>query len=336
MAFLDFEKPVIEIEKKIEELKNLGKGKNVNFSSEIVRLEKKCVKLKEEIFGNLTPWQRVQLSRHPDRPYTIDYIKRIFSDFIELHGDRNFADDKAIIGGIAFFEKEPVVVIGHQKGRTVQENKERNFGMPHPEGYGKALKLMRFADKFRRIVIIFIDTPGAYPGIGAEERGQAEAIATNLKEMAGLSVPIICVVIGEGGSGGALAVGVGNKVLMLENAIYSVISPEGCASILWRDSSEAKKAAEKLSLTAVDLLKWGIIDEIILEPLGGGHHDYDSVSCEVKKALQRNITELKKLTPEELIEQRYIKFRKIGQIEVGGKNKSANSRKQQEKRERKK
>ncbi|MCK4533627.1 acetyl-CoA carboxylase carboxyltransferase subunit alpha [bacterium] len=331
MAFLDFEKPIIEIEKKIKEFKNIGKDKHVDFSSEINKLEKKCLKLKKEIFSKLSPWQKVQLSRHPDRPYTMDYIKGLMFDFIELHGDRNFADDKAIIGGVAFFGKEPVVVIGHQKGRSLQENKERNFAMPHPEGYGKALKLMQLANKFGRTVIIFIDTPGAYPGIAAEERGQAESIATNLKEMAGFGVPILCVVIGEGGSGGALAVGVGNKVVMLENAIYSVISPEGCASILWRDSSEAKKAAEKLALTAPDLLRNGIIDEIIPEPLGGAHCDYNFVIEQVRKSLIRNIAEFKKFTSEELIEQRYNKFRKIGQIKTGKGKKPISQSKQRKK-----
>ncbi len=332
MAFLEFEKPIEDIKKKIAELKNMEKDQGIDFSSEIIKLEKKCLKIKKEIFINLSPWQKVKLSRHPNRPYTLDYIKGLMSDFIELHGDRNFADDKAIVGGIAFFEKNPVVVIGHQKGRTLQENKERNFAMPHPEGYGKALKLMQLADKFGRTVIIFIDTPGAYPGIAAEERGQAESIATNLKEMAGFGVPIICVVIGEGGSGGALAVGVGNKVLMLENAIYSVISPEGCASILWRDSSEAKKAAEKLALTAPDLLKNGIIDEIIPEPLGGAHCDYNAVIAEVKKSLIRNISKFKKFTAEELIEQRYNKFRKIGQIKTGTGKKPINLLEQRKKK----
>ena len=314
---LDFERPVVELEKKIEELKSLGADNKVDFSKEIASLEKKCDKLKKEIFGKLTPWQRVQLARHPRRPYTLDYIDLLTSDFVEFRGDRNFADDPATVAGMAKFDNETVVVIGHQKGRTLQENMVRNFGMPHPEGYRKALRMMNMAEKFSFPVISFIDTPGAYPGIGAEERGQAEAIARNLKAMSELEVPIIVVVIGEGGSGGALGIGVGDKVLMLENAIYSVISPEGCASILWRDASKAPEAAKALKLTAQDLLGLKVIDEIINEPLGGAHRDIGFVGRQLEEKIKRYLGELKNLPVEELLRRRYQRFRILGKFVEG-------------------
>jgi len=311
---LDFERPVVELEKKIEELKNLGAQNKVDFTKEIEGLEKKCEKLKREIFGKLTPWEKVQLARHPKRPYTLDYINLLMSDFVEFRGDRSFADDPSIVAGIAKFGKETVVVIGHQKGRTLQENVMRNFGMPHPEGYRKALRMMKFAEKFSVPVISFIDTPGAYPGIGAEERGQAEAIARNLKAMSELEVPIIVVVIGEGGSGGALGIGVGDKVLMLENAIYSVISPEGCASILWRDAAKAPEAAKALKLTAQDLLTLKVIDEIIDEPLGGVHRDIGFVGRQLEEKIRKYLGELKDLPREELLRRRYQRFRALGKF----------------------
>jgi len=311
---LDFEKPVVELEKKIEELKKLSANEKIDFSQEIMSLEKKCDELKKEIFGNLTPWQRVQLARHPRRPYTLDYINLLLSDFVEVRGDRNFADDPAIVAGMAKFENETVVVIGHQKGRTLQENMMRNFGMPHPEGYRKALRVMKLAERFSIPVISFIDTPGAYPGIGAEERGQAEAIARNLKAMSELEVPIIIVVIGEGGSGGALGIGVGDKILMLENAIYSVISPEGCASILWRDTAKAPEAAEALKLTARDLLELKVIDEIIEEPLGGAHRDMGFMAKQLAEKIKTYIAELKNLPVEELLRRRYQRFRLMGEF----------------------
>ncbi len=312
IAVLDFEKPIAELETKINELKSLAAEQKVNFSDEITVLEEKCEKLKKEIFGNLTAWQKVLLARHPRRPYTLDYIHLLFTDFLELHGDRHFADDQAFVGGMTFFENEPVMVIGQQKGRTVQENMERNFGMPHPEGYRKALRLMKLAEKFSRPIISFIDTPGAYPGIGAEERGQAEAIAENLKVMSQLAVPIIVIVTGEGGSGGALAGSIGDRILMLENTIYSVISPEGCAAILFRDANKASEAAEILKLTANDLLKFGIIDEIIPEPLGGAHRDYVTTAESIRKVLKKYLVELKSIPTKKLLDLRYEKFRKIG------------------------
>jgi acetyl-CoA carboxylase carboxyl transferase subunit alpha len=311
---LDFERPVVELEKKIEELKKLDANGKVDFSQEIASLETKCDELKKEIFGNLTPWQKVQLARHPRRPYTMDYINLLLTDFVELRGDRNFADDPAIVAGMAKFENQTVMVIGHQKGRTLQENMMRNFGMPHPEGYRKALRLMKLAEKFLIPVISFIDTPGAYPGIGAEERGQAEAIAQNLKVMSELEVPIIVVVIGEGGSGGALGIGVGDKVLMLENAIYSVISPEGCASILWKDAAKAPEAAKALKLTARDLLELKVIDEIIEEPLGGGHRDIGFMGKQLAEKIKIYLNELKNLPVEELLRNRYQKFRLLGEF----------------------
>lgn len=305
--YLDFEKPVIELEKKIEELKNL-----TGVEDELARLKAQAERLKKKIYSNLTRWQRVQLARHPRRPYSVDIINAITSDFIELHGDRRFGDDNAIVAGIARIDKFNVAITAQQKGRDTKEKIRRNFGMPHPEGYRKALRIMRMAEKFNLPVINLVDTPGAYPGVGAEERGQFEAIAVNLFECATLGTPIVVVVIGEGGSGGALALAVGDRVLMLENAIYSVISPEGCASILWRDAAKNKEAAEALKLTAQDLYQFKIIDEIIPEPLGGAHMDYQKTADNVKEAILRNLTELKKIPISELIEMRIKKFQNMG------------------------
>lgn len=314
MNGLDFEKPIIELEKKIQELKSFTSDKKIDLSLEVKRLEAKLEQLKKDTYGNLTAWQRVQIARHPLRPYTLDYINILMTDFVELHGDRSFSDDKAIIGGFAKLDNQKIMVIGHQKGRDIKENLKRNFGCAHPEGYRKALRLMQLAEKFNLPSIIFIDTPGAYPGIGAEERGQAQAIALNLREMAHIAVPLIAVVIGEGGSGGALGIGVADKIFVLENAYYSVISPEGCAAILWKDSSKAPEAAEVLKLTAADLLKMGIIDEVIPEPLGGAHHDPQKTAEVLKEILNKNLKELNSLKKEELLKLRYQKFRKIGSI----------------------
>ncbi len=311
---LDFEKPIVELEKKIGELKKFTDSEEMDLSGEIKELEKKAEKLKKEIFANLTPWQRIQLVRHPRRPYTLDYINLIMDDFQELHGDRSFSDDKAIVGGLAKLAGQPIVIIGHQKGRDTKENLRRNFGMSHPEGYRKSLRIMKLGEKFGFPIITFIDTPGAYPGIGAEERGQAGAIAENLREMSHLKVPIVSLVIGEGGSGGALGLGIGDKVLMLENAVYSVISPEGCAAIIWKERSKAPEAAKALNLTAQDLLGLGIIDEIIPEPLGGAHRDYAGSASNLKKALKNNLEELAKLSGSELVEKRYSKYRKMGKF----------------------
>lgn len=310
--FFDFEKPVAELEKKIEKLKGYPEDKIARVADEIKKLEEKAAELQKEIFARLTPWQKTLLARHISRPHTLDYINLLMTDFIELHGDRNFGDDNSIVGGTAKFESISVVVIGHQKGQTVKENVFRNFGMPNPEGYRKALRLMRFAEKFSKPIITFIDTPGAYPGIGAEERGQAEAIARNLMEMAHLKTPIIVVVAGEGGSGGALALGVGDRILMLEHSIYSVISPEGCAAILWNDSSRAAEAAETLKLTAADLYKFKVIDEIIEEPPGGAHRDQKEMAGRLGRMLIRQLNELKNIPIAELIQKRYERFRNIG------------------------
>ncbi|MDI6641619.1 MAG: acetyl-CoA carboxylase carboxyltransferase subunit alpha [Elusimicrobiota bacterium] len=314
----DFERPIIELENRIAELEKISQAGNntqipqVDISSEIKALKEKCQQLQQEIYSNLTPAQRVQLARHPKRPYTLDYVNLLFSDFTELHGDRNFADDRAIIAGMAFFNGKSVAVIGHQKGRTVEENIERNFGMAHPEGYRKALRVMKLAEKFSKPVIIFIDTPGAYPGIGAEERGQAEAIARNLKEMSVLKTPIICVVIGEGGSGGALGIGIADRILMLENSYYSVISPEGCASILFRDTSKSAEAAQALKITANDLFNLKVIDEIITEPLGGAHRNINQTAENIKQSLTKHLSELLNLSTNSLLELRYKKYRSIG------------------------
>ena len=309
---LDFEKPIIELEKKIVELRTYSSGEKIDLNGEIRSLEKKLEKVKKEIFGNLTPWQRVQISRHPKRPYTLDYIKLICDNFIELHGDRLFGDDKAIVGGLASLGDERILILGHQKGRDTREKMERNFGCAHPEGYRKAIRLMKLAERFGLSIISFVDTPGAYPGIGAEERGQAEAIARNLRKMFELEVPVIVVVIGEGGSGGALGIGIGDKVFVMENAYYSVISPEGCAAILWKDRTKAAEAARLLKLTAKDLLDMGIIDAIVPEPLGGAQRDVETMAKTIKELLIKNLKELKQIPVKQLLETRYEKFRKLG------------------------
>lgn len=309
---LDFEKPILELERKIEELKKFTSSENIDLSNEIKKLEDKLDKLKREVFEGLTPWQRVQIARHPKRPYTLDYIGLIMTDFAEVHGDRVFGDDKALICGLAKIDGQKVVVMGHQKGRDTKENLMRNFGSAHPEGYRKAMRVMKLGEKFKLPIIVFIDTPGAYPGIGAEERGQAEAIALNLMEMARIKVPIICFIIGEGGSGGALGIGVGDRICVLENAYYSVISPEGCAAILWKDRSMAPDAAKALKLTAQDLLDLGLIDEIVREPLGGAHRDPANTASAIKESVKKYLKELCALAPAALIEARYEKYRKIG------------------------
>ncbi|HRY29478.1 MAG TPA: acetyl-CoA carboxylase carboxyltransferase subunit alpha [Elusimicrobiota bacterium] len=312
----DFEKPVMDLEQQIQELQAIVKQNGVvGITDEIRALQDRCEELKKEIYGGLTPWQRVQIARHPRRPYSLDYIEKIFGEFHELHGDRHFSEDKAIVGGVGFLDEMPVLVVGHQKGRTLQDSMARNFGMPHPEGYRKALRLMRLAARFSLPIVTFIDTAGAYPGIGAEERGQATAIAENLREMAEIPVPIVCCIIGEGGSGGALAIGVGNRLLMLENAWYSVISPEGCASILYRDAAKAPEAARALKLTATDLKELGIIDELVPEPLGGAHRDADVTAANLKAALKKHFEDLLPLSPEKLLDQRYEKFRAIGHFQ---------------------
>ncbi|MGA1862707.1 acetyl-CoA carboxylase carboxyltransferase subunit alpha [Deferribacter thermophilus] len=309
---LPFEIQIFELEKKIEELKKVSELSDESLSKEIENLEKKLEQVKASIYKSLTPQQKVMVARHPNRPYTLDFVKYIFEDFVELHGDRLFRDDPAIVCGLAKLDGEPVTIVGHQKGKNTKDNIYRNFGMAHPEGYRKALRVFQLAEKFRRPIITFVDTPGAFPGIEAEERGQAEAIARNLKEMAGLTVPMITIITGEGGSGGALAIAMGNRVLMLEHAIYAVISPEGCASILWKDASYADKAAEALKLTAQDLLKLKIIDEIIKEPLGGAHRDHLETAKNVKYAIRKHLNELLAMSPEKLFEDRYIKYRNMG------------------------
>jgi acetyl-CoA carboxylase carboxyl transferase subunit alpha len=313
---LEFEKPLLELENRIAELRTSEAPQAAR--DEISRLEERLHRLQQKVYGGLTAWQRARLARHPKRPHTLDFFRLLLDDFVEMHGDRVFGDDKAIVGGLASFDGEPVVVIGHQKGRDTRENIARNFGMPHPEGYRKALRLMQFAAKFGKPILTFIDTPGAYPGLGAEERGQAEAIARNLREMAGLRTPILCVVTGEGGSGGALAIGVGNRVLMLEYAIYSVISPEGCAAILWGDAAKAPEAAELMRVTAPDLLRLGVIDAIVPEPVGGAHRNWEATAANLRAALRDQLWELKSKSGEELVEERYEKFRRIGAFEEAG------------------
>ncbi|MFA4984833.1 MAG: acetyl-CoA carboxylase carboxyltransferase subunit alpha [Candidatus Omnitrophota bacterium] len=312
MQGLEFEKPIVELEKKIQELRNFISDKKIDLSSELKRLEDKLEHLKRDTYTNLTPWQRVQIARHPQRPYTLDYIGMMMTDFVEVHGDRAFADDKAIICGFAKLDNQKVAVIGHQKGRDTKENIHRNFGCAHPEGYRKALRMMQLAEKFNLAIVIFIDTPGAYPGVGAEERGQSQAIALNLREMVRVAVPIIATVIGEGGSGGALGIGIADYVGVLENSYYSVISPEGCAAILWKDGSKAPHASEVLKLTAADLLGMGIIDEVIPEPMGGAHRDAHQMSDTIKAAVKKQLKELGAYDKEKLLEMRYQKFRKIG------------------------
>ncbi|MGO4888692.1 acetyl-CoA carboxylase carboxyl transferase subunit alpha [Anaerobacillus sp. MEB173] len=311
---LNFERPVIELKQKIAELKQFTKDKDIDLSGEIAKLEDRLEQLESDIYGNLKPWERVQIARHSERPTTLDYISHIFTDFLEMHGDRLYGDDEAIVAGIAKFHGQPVTVIGHQRGKDTKENLRRNFGMPHPEGYRKALRLMKQANKFNRPIICFIDTKGAYPGMAAEERGQSEAIARNLLEMAGLTVPIICIVIGEGGSGGALALGVGNHIHMLENSTYSVISPEGAAALLWKDASQAQRAAETMKITAPDLKDLDVIDEIIPEVKGGAHRDTAIQAKEIDRVLRQSFDELMKLSKEELVEQRYQKYKNIGQF----------------------
>ncbi|HSE93750.1 MAG TPA: acetyl-CoA carboxylase carboxyltransferase subunit alpha [Methylomirabilota bacterium] len=309
---LEFEQPLLELEARITALQALDDPAQ---RDEIGRLEDRLARLRQKTFAGLTAWQTTQLARHPRRPHMRDFCRLVFEDFIELHGDRLYADDQAIVGGLACFEGYGVVVIGHQKGRETREKLARNFGMPHPEGYRKALRLMRLAEKFGKPVVSLIDTPGAYPGIGAEERGQAEAIARNLREMAALRTPIVAVVTGEGGSGGALALGMGNRVLMLQYAVYSVISPEGCAAILWGDAAKAPDAAEIMKITAPDLLRLGVIDGIVPEPAGGAHRDWDVTAANLKAALATHLADLKVKSPEALVTERYDKFRRIGAFE---------------------
>jgi acetyl-CoA carboxylase carboxyl transferase subunit alpha len=311
--YMEFEKPLAELEKKIQELHTMSTD-TMDLKAEISKLEKRADKMREEIFSNLTRAQTAQVARHINRPFTMDYVKLICTDFIELHGDRNFGDDHAIVAGLARLDGEPVMVIGHQKGRDTKEKVYRNFGMPNPEGYRKALRFMELAERFKLPIITLVDTPGAFPGIGAEERGQAEAIARNLREMAQLKVPIIVVITGEGGSGGALAIAVGDRVLMLEFAVYAVISPEGCAAILWSDGTKGAQAAEALKPTARDIKNLEVIDEIIKEPLGGAHRDHKAMAETLHEALTRNLKELKKLSAKELVEERYQKFRKMSRF----------------------
>ena len=313
MATLDFEKPILDLEHKIEDLRQMG-SKRVTLEPEIKRLESKLEKLKNDIYNNMTPWQRVQIARHPKRPYTLDYIRMMTDEFLELHGDRLFSDDNAMIGGFAKIDGQKVMIIGHQKGRDVKENVLRNFGCAHPEGYRKAMRLMRLAVKFHVPVICLIDTPGAYPGIGAEERGQAQAIAENLRDMAGIKTPIAAVIIGEGGSGGALGIGVADRTFILQHAYFSVISPEGCASILWRSSLKAPQAAEALKMHGEDLIKFKIVDEIIPEPLGGAHRDPQEVALNLKAALLKYFKKAATLSTDEILDARYKKFREIGEF----------------------
>lgn len=311
---LELEKPIIELEKKVDELKRFSQDNNVDLSHEIYILNRKIDKLKTRVYQDPSPWIKVNLARHKDRPTTLDYIENLIDGFMELHGDRYFGDDKSIVGGIGYYKGNPVTVIGHQKGKDTKDNIKRNFGMPNPEGYRKALRLMKQAEKFKRPIINFIDTPGAYCGIGAEERGQGEAIARNLMEMSRINTPIISILIGEGGSGGALALGVSNKVFMLENTVYSVISPEGLASILWKDSKLVKEASDVMKLTAKDLYGLGVIDGIIREK-NGAHNNIREVSQEIDKLLENELAGLKTMAEEELLNQRYEKFRKIGNLE---------------------
>ncbi len=309
---LEFEKPIVELEQTLEALRKQAEEQKIDLSAQIKDIEEKLETTKKDIFTNLTPWQRVQLARHPKRPYALDYLQRIATEFIELHGDRRFGDDHAIIGGLATIEGRRVMVIAQQKGRDTKENLMRNFGSPHPEGYRKALRLMQLAEKFDLPVISFVDTPGAYPGVGAEERHIAEAIAVNLREMMTLKTPTLAVILGEGGSGGALGIAVCDRVLIMENAYYSVISPEGCAAILWKDRANAAQAAAALKLTAKDLLELGIVDEIIPEPLGGAQKDYDAAAAALKKALLKHLDKLMDSKISELLEDRYKKYRKMG------------------------
>ncbi len=313
MADLDFEKQIVELENKIEELRKMS-SRRVTLEPEIKRLETKLDRLKNDIYANLSPWQRVQIARHPKRPYTLDYIRLMTDEFLELHGDRLYADDLALVGGFAKIDGQKVMLMGHQKGRDVKESIQRNFGCAHPEGYRKAMRLMRMAAKFHIPIICLIDTPGAYPGIGAEERGQAQAIAENLRDMTSIRTPIIAAIIGEGGSGGALGVGVADRVLILQHAYYSVISPEGCASILWRSSAKAPQAAEALKIHGEDLIKYKIVDDIIPEPLGGAHRDIEATAASLKSALLKNLKKLSSLETDALLEARYQKYRSVGEF----------------------
>jgi acetyl-CoA carboxylase carboxyl transferase subunit alpha len=315
LNFLEFEQPIADLQAKIDELRRVGFDNEINISEEIAKLEEKSRKLTEQVFSNLTAWQISQLSRHPQRLYTLDYVNLIFQDFKELHGDRTFADDPAIVGGIAKLDGIPVMLIGHQKGRDTKEKIHRNFGMPRPEGYRKALRLMKLAERFKLPIICLIDTPGAYPGINAEERGQSEAIARNLFEMATLNTPIICTVIGEGGSGGALAIGVGDRLLMLQYSTYSVISPEGCASILWKSAEKAELAAEAMGITSDRLMDLGLIDEVVAEPLGGCHRDREKTAENLKSILKRNLEELALVPKERLLSERHQKLMSYGVFE---------------------
>jgi acetyl-CoA carboxylase carboxyl transferase subunit alpha len=317
MAVLEFEKKIEELSNKIEELKSFSKAQDVDLTSEVEKMEAKLLKMKNEIYNNLTPWEKLSLAKLIERPTALDYIERIFTDFIELHGDRGFKDDASIVGGVGRLNEWPVTIIGQQKGRNTKENIVRNFGMPHPEGYRKALRLMKQAEKFNRPVICIVDTPGAFCGIGAEERGQGEAIARNLMVMSNLRVPIISVFIGEGGSGGALALAVADEVWMLENSVYSILSPEGFASILWKDSSRAKEAASVMKITAEDLKNYGIIEKVIKEPLGGAHKNVDEAADNIKKALLDTISELCSLSKEDLLKGRYNRFRNFGEYMEG-------------------
>ncbi|MCX7888043.1 MAG: acetyl-CoA carboxylase carboxyltransferase subunit alpha [Verrucomicrobiae bacterium] len=311
---LDFEKPIVELEQTLESLRKQAQEQQIDLSAQIRTIEEKLTATRKEIYSNLTPWQRVQLARHPRRPYTLDYLQRISSEFIELHGDRRFGDDQAIVGGLATIGDHRVMIVGHQKGRDTKENLRRNFGCPHPEGYRKALRLMQLAEKYSLPVISFIDTPGAYPGIGAEERHIAESIAVNLREMMLLKTPTVAIVIGEGGSGGALGIGVCDRILILENAYYSVISPEGCAAILWKDRAAAPQAAAALKLTATDLLQLGVVDEILPEPLGGAHLDYDTTAATVKAAILKELKQLSTIPIPDLLAARYQRYRKVGVV----------------------
>lgn len=317
LNFLEFEKPIAELDAKIEELRHISDDTEININDEIAHLQQKCQEKTRSIFSSLSAWQISQLARHPQRPYTLDYIERIFTDFHELHGDRSFGDDPAMVGGLARLGSRPVMVIGQQKGRDIKERTQRNFGMPRPEGYRKALRLMQMAERFKIPILTFIDTPGAYPGLDAEERGQSEAIARNLYVMSNLKTPILCTVIGEGGSGGALGIGVGDKLSMLEYSTYSVISPEGCASILWKSADKAPEAAEAMNMTSQHLKELGLIDMIIPEPLGGAHRDIETMANTLSTVLQENLLEIEQLPIEELLEARYQRLMQFGNFEEG-------------------
>lgn len=316
-TWLDFEKKIVELERKIEDLRSFSDAEDIEQSDQIKRLERALDRERRSTYSKLTRWQRVQLARHPRRPYTLDYLEIIAPDFTELHGDRLFRDDLAIVGGFGSMDGVPLMIVGQQKGRNLKENQARNFGMPHPEGYRKAIRLMKLGAKMKMPIVSFIDTPGAFPGVEAEERGQAEAIAENLKEMARLPVPVVVIVIGEGGSGGALAMSVGDVILMMENAVYSVISPEGCAAILWRDAAMKQRAAEALKVTAEDLMELGVADEIIQEPLGGAHRDINVTAAAVKDAVMRHVEALSKLSVDELLKRRHAKYMQLGKYIEG-------------------